>query len=148
LGELLDHEQNCRFYDQRLYLPQFCGFCTEFQARVVAWAAPLPQYELSLSAITILELEAGILRMEQRDAARGALLKSWFETRVLPSFEGRLLPVDTAVARCCAQLHVPDPRSELDALIAATALIHNLTVVTRNEADFVRTGVRLINPWR
>ena len=68
-------------------------------------------------------------------------------SRVLPAFDGRILPVDTAVARCCARLHVPDPRAERDALIAATALTHGLTVVTRNVGDFAATNVGLLNPW-
>jgi len=65
----------------------------------------------------------------------------------LPEFSGRTLPIDTAVAQRCAKLHVPDKRSERDALIAATALAHGMTVVTRNIADFKPTGVLLINPW-
>jgi predicted nucleic acid-binding protein len=74
-------------------------------------------------------------------------LRSWLDTRVLPAFDGRIFPVDTAVAQRCARLHVPDPRSERDALIAATALVHGMTVVTRNLADFATTGVPLLNPW-
>lgn len=83
----------------------------------------------------------------RRDEAQGAVLRAWIDGKVLPSFDGRILPVDTAVARCCARLHVPDPRAERDALIAATALVHRLQVVTRNVADFHSMGVELINPW-
>jgi predicted nucleic acid-binding protein len=102
---------------------------------------------LHISAITILELEIGILQVQRRDARQGELLRTWFDTLVLPEFQGRILPVDTAVARSCARLHVPDPRAERDALIAATALVHGMTVVTRNLADFAPTGVPLLNPW-
>jgi hypothetical protein len=65
----------------------------------------------------------------------------------LPEFKNRTLPVDTAVALRCARLHVPDRRSERDALIAATALVHGMSVVTRNKLDFEPTGVTLLNPW-
>lgn len=114
---------------------------------VSAWADSVDAASLFLSAITILELEQGVLLVERRDAAQGALLRSWLERYVLPEFENRVLPIDVTVARRCAGLHVPDPRSERDALIAATALVHGMTVVTRNVADFAASGVRLLNPW-
>jgi toxin FitB len=114
---------------------------------VVAWAASVPFGSLFLSAITVLELESGVLLVERRDAAQGALLRSWLDSHVLPAFHGRVLSVDIAVAQRGARLHVPDPRAERDALIAATALVHGMTVVTRNVVDFQRTGVALINPW-
>lgn len=94
-----------------------------------------------------MELETGVLQIERRDTAQGALLRAWLDGHVLPEFAGRVLPVDTAVAQRCARLHVPDRRSERDALIAATALVHGMTVVTRNVADFVETGVAIVNPW-
>jgi predicted nucleic acid-binding protein len=100
-----------------------------------------------VSAITIMELELGVLSIERKDPAQGALLRSWLEQQVLPEFSGRTLPVDTAVAQRCARLHVPDKRGERDALIAATALVHGMTVVTRNVTDFQPMGVTLINPW-
>lgn len=68
-------------------------------------------------------------------------------THVLPAFAGRLLPIDGAIARRSARLHVPDPRPYRDGLLAATALIHGLTVVTRNGIAFAATGVPLLNPW-
>ena len=114
---------------------------------VVAWAASMPVASLFVSAITVLELELGVLLIERRDPVQGTLLRTWLEEQVLPSFSGRILPVDGAVARCCARLHVPDPRSERDALIAATALTHGLTVVTRNVVDFQPTGVGTFDPW-
>lgn len=116
-------------------------------ARVAAWADDIHLSELFLSAVTILEIEAGTLMVERRDAAQGAVLRAWIDTKVLPAFEGRILPVDTAVAQRCARLHVPDPRGERDALIAATALVHGLVLATRNVADFRPMGVTLINPW-
>lgn len=115
--------------------------------KVAAWADSVHPADLFLSAITVLEIEAGALLIARRDAAQGAMLRSWIDDKVLPAFEGRILPVDTAVARRCAHLHVPDPRAERDALIAATALVHRLTVATRNTADFEPTGADLLDPW-
>jgi toxin FitB len=114
---------------------------------VAAWAATVDAAALFVSAITIMELETGVLRVEQRDVTQGAMLRAWLDQHVLPEFTGRVLPVDTVVAQRCARLHVPDPRSERDALIAATALVHGMTVVTRNVADFMATGVAILNPW-
>ncbi|EJK7328939.1 type II toxin-antitoxin system VapC family toxin [Escherichia coli] len=114
---------------------------------VAAWAESMDAADLFVSSITIMELELGILSVERRDAVQGSVLRSWLEQHVLPEFSGRTLSVDTAVALRCARLHVPDKRGERDALIAATALIHGMTVVTRNVADFESTGVPIINPW-
>jgi predicted nucleic acid-binding protein len=116
-------------------------------SRVAGWAWSVPVVSQFLSAVTILELEAGILRMERKDPAQGASLRSWMDGIVLRDFSGRILPIDFAVALRCAQLHVPDPYPEIDAMIAATALVHGMTVVTRNVADFARTGVAVFNPW-
>ncbi|RZI38186.1 type II toxin-antitoxin system VapC family toxin, partial [Herbaspirillum sp. HC18] len=98
-------------------------------------------------AITILEIELGAHLIARKDAAQGALLRAWIDDHVLARFEGRVLAIDTAVAQRSAQLHVPNPRAERDALIAATALVHGLTVVTRNAADFEPMGAALLNPW-
>jgi hypothetical protein len=114
---------------------------------VVTWAGTIPAASFFLSAISILEIELGALQIARRDAAQGAVLRAWIDDQILPRFEGRILAVDTAVAQRCARLHVPDPRAERDALIAATALVHGLTVVTRNVADFELVGVALLNPW-
>ena len=116
-------------------------------ANVATWTESVDAADLFVSAITILELELGVLSIERKDAAQGAMLRAWLEQHVLPEFSGRTLPVDTAVAQRCARLHVPDKRGERDALIAATALVHGMTVVTRNVADFEPTGVGLVNPW-
>ena len=119
----------------------------EGDANVARWAGSVDIADLYLSVITVMELEAGVLQMERRDAAQGAILRAWLDTYVLPDFDGRVLPVDTPVAKRCARLHVPDPRAERDALIAATALVHGMTVATRNTLDFGPTGVTVLNPW-
>jgi predicted nucleic acid-binding protein len=115
---------------------------------VARWVETLDTASLFVSVITVHELELGVLLAERRDPAQGAMLRRWLEASVLPAFEGRILPVDTAVARRAAQLHVPDPYPINDALIAATALIHGMTVATRNLADFEATGAPLLNPWQ
>lgn len=117
-------------------------------ANVAAWSEGVDAASLFVSAITIMELELGVMAIERKDATQGALLRTWLEQHVLPEFSGRTLPVDTAVAQRCARLHVPDQRGERDALIAATALVHGMTVVTRNVADFKPMGVPVINPWQ
>lgn len=98
--------------------------------------------------MTILELERGVLGIQRRDPAQGARLRTWLDAHVRPEFAGRILPVDDVVATRCAHLHVPDRRNEADALIAATALVHDLAVVTRNVADFEGAGVVAIDPWQ
>lgn len=115
---------------------------------VASWAADHEAVAFYLSAITVLELELGVLRLERRDADQGARLRLWLEGQVLPEFAARIVPVDTAVALRCARLHVPDPRSERDAMIAATALVHGLTVVTRNRRHFEATEAAILDPWR
>jgi toxin FitB len=114
---------------------------------VAAWSGQVDARDLFISVITLEEIEIGILLAERRDPAKGGIFRSWMNRQVLPAFARRTLPVDTPVALRCAQLHVPDLRPERDALIAATALVHGLTVVTRNTPDFAGTGVRLLNPW-
>lgn len=116
--------------------------------RVVAWAESVDATDLYLSAITVMELELGVLSIERKDAKQGALLRAWLDRQVLPEFSGRILPIDTAVALRCAQLHVPDKLGERDALIVASALVHGMTLVTRNVADFEASGAPLLNPWR
>lgn len=116
-------------------------------ANVVAWTGTVDAAELYISAISLMELELGVLSLERKDPAQGGVLRTWLEQQVLTEFVGRTLPVDAAVALRCAQLHVPDRRGERDALIAATALVHGMSVVTRNVADFEPTGVKTVNPW-
>ena len=116
-------------------------------ARVTAWISTQDAADFYISALTLMELEIGILRIERRDAEQGKRLRRWMDRHVLPEFLKRTLPVDAAVALKCARLHVPDPRAERDALIAATAIVHGMMVVTGNVADFEATGVALIDPW-
>lgn len=115
--------------------------------KVVAWANSVSAATLFISVITILEIETGILLIERRDPTQAALLHSWLNEHVLLAFSERILIVDTAIAQCCAKFHVPDRCSDRDAIIAATALIHGMTVVTRNVNDFEPTGIETINPW-
>ena len=115
---------------------------------VRTWTEAAPATSLYISAISILELEIGILLVERRDRKQGTVLRSWMDGKVVPAFSGRILAIDTAVALRCAALHVPDPCSDRDALIAATALVHGFTVATRNVSDFQRMGISVVNPWR
>ena len=115
--------------------------------QVVAWSQRVSTTHLFLSVITVQELETGVLLKERSDPAQGAVLRRWLEDQVLPAFAGRLLPVNLEVARRCAALNVPQTRPQRDGLIAATGLVHDLTVVTRNTSDFAGTGVRLLDPW-
>ncbi|WP_053214270.1 type II toxin-antitoxin system VapC family toxin [Pseudomonas sp. Q12-87] len=114
---------------------------------VQAWARSVPAPSLYVSAITVLELETGVLRFERKDPEQGSRLRAWLDNHVMPAFAGRILAVDRAVALRCARLHGPDRSNECDAMIAAIALVHGLTVVTRNAADFQSSGVALLNPW-
>jgi toxin FitB len=114
---------------------------------VVKWADEIPLPRFFLSAVSVFEIELGTLLIARRDTAQGAVLRSWIDDHLLPRFEGRVLAYDTVVAKRCARLHVPDPRAERDAMIAATAIVHGLTVVTRNVADFKNTDVAVLNPW-
>ena len=116
-------------------------------ASVALWADSVDAADLYISVITVQELEIGVVLALRRDAQQGAVLRNWMDRHVLPAFENRILPVDLAVAQRSAQLNVPDPRPVRDGLIAATALVHAMTVVTRNVADFQQCGVSLINPW-
>lgn len=114
---------------------------------VVDWAKKITPSKMFVSVISIMELRMGILSLARKDTRQADVLSRWLDTLVLPTFSGRILSVDLAVANQCAALHVPDPRSDRDALIAATAIVHGFTVVTRNIKDFRETGVSLINPW-
>jgi len=115
--------------------------------KVRAWARAQRTSELWLSVITIMEVEIGVARVEKRDGRQGTTLRRWLERDLLPAFEGRLLPIDLAIARRAAALHVPDPRPERDVLIAATASERGLIVVTRNVSDFASLDVDLFDPW-
>jgi predicted nucleic acid-binding protein len=115
--------------------------------QVARWADSVEASDLHLSVITIQELEIGVLLLERRDPAQGSILRTWLNGHVLPAFHGRIVDVDIAIAQRSARLNVPEPRPVRDGLIAATALVHGMTVVTRNVADFAPTGVAVLNPW-
>lgn len=114
---------------------------------VEAWAGNVPASTLYLSVITVLEIELGVLLKERKDPRQGNILRVWLNDHVIPTFRARILAVDTSIAVKCAILHVPEPKSYRDSLIAATAIVHKLTIVTRNVSDFIQTGVNIINPW-
>ncbi len=114
---------------------------------VAKWALEVDVDQMFTSVIVIHEIETGTLLAERRDPLQGRIYRAWLENDLLPTFSSRVLPVNVEVARICASYHVPDPMPLLDSFIAATAQIHGLTLVTRNIADFVRTGVPLLNPW-
>jgi toxin FitB len=114
---------------------------------VASWVGRQHSAKLYVSVMTVYELEIGVRRIDRRDPRQGAVLLEWLDRHVLQAFDGRILPVDTTIALRSAQLHVPDPFPIGDGLIAATALVHGMTVVTRNVADFVATGVPVFNPW-
>jgi predicted nucleic acid-binding protein len=116
-------------------------------AAVRSWAANVPVSQLFLTAISILELEKGVLALERKTPPQGSALRVWLKS-VRTTFAGRILPFTESTATLCAAMHVPNPRSDRDAMIAATALEHGMTVVTRNVDDFAGTGVPLINPFR
>lgn len=115
---------------------------------VAVWADSVDAVDLYVSVITLEELEIGVLLAELRDPPQGSVFRAWFSGYVLPAFEGRVLSVDVAVSLRSAQLHAPNPKPFRDGLIAATALVHSMTVVTRNTADFELTGAQILNPWR
>jgi len=114
---------------------------------LVKWADSTPAAQVFLSAMSLLEIERGALQIARKDEAQGKILRAWIDDHILARFESRILAVDGTIALRCARLHIPDPRSERDALIAATAFVHGMTVVTRNVSDFTGTGVNLLNPW-
>ncbi|MGB3414631.1 MAG: type II toxin-antitoxin system VapC family toxin [Microbacteriaceae bacterium] len=114
---------------------------------VASWAEQEDLDEMWLSVVTILEIELGVLSKERSDSTQGKLLRQWFESAVLKGFEGRILALDLGVTRVAAQLHQGRTRPDRDVQIAATALAHGFTLVTRNVRDFEGLPVPILNPW-
>ncbi len=111
---------------------------------LATWAAKAARTSLFVSALTLLELETAVTRAERQDKPRGAALRDWLDSRVMPAFDGRILPVDAAVVRRRAHVPLADPR---DALLAATALEHGLTLTTRDAAAFAKVPrLKVFNP--
>ncbi|CAN5275330.1 type II toxin-antitoxin system VapC family toxin [soil metagenome] len=111
---------------------------------LAGWAGGVSRATLFVSAVSLLELEAGVARVARRDKAQGLALRAWLDGQLGPAFDGRILPVDAAVVRRCA--HLPHGGGR-DGLLAATALEHGLTLVTRDVAAFKAAKVKLFNPW-
>ncbi len=120
---------------------------SKIHPQVEAWARSVPAEQLFLSVVTVMEIEQGILLLDRRDSLQAGVLRRWLRTQLLPRFEGRILTFDLAAAFQCATLHVPNPKPDRDSMIAATASIHGLTIVTRNTKDFENCGVATFNPW-
>lgn len=114
--------------------------------RVRSWASRHGADQFYLSAVTVLELEIGVLRMERKDAAQGRTLRAWVN-QLVQQFSARTLPFTARTALRCAALQVPDLRSFRDSMIAATAQEHSLTLMTRNVSDFAGLKLLVVNPW-
>jgi predicted nucleic acid-binding protein len=114
--------------------------------RVVRWLDSVDDDELCLSVLVLGELRQGVERLRRRDAASAQRLDRWLDG-LAGRYAGRILPIDEPVAQLWGRLNVPDPLPAVDGLMAATALVHDLTLVTRNTRDVARTGARLLNPF-
>ena len=114
---------------------------------VADWASRHDPDSFFLSAITVMEAEIGIRRMEWRDPRQGRVLRDWMNGVILPRYGYRILPIDDRIGKLAAAFHVPNPAPFADSLIAATAIIHGMTIVTRNIRDFSFPGVSVLNPW-
>lgn len=114
---------------------------------VTAWAAMMDVREAFLSVVTIMELRRGMLSLARRDQEQATRIGAWLERDVIKVFRERILGTDLDTALICAKLHVGGRRPDNDAWIAATAIQHGLTVVTRNVVDFESLAVPLFNPF-
>jgi hypothetical protein len=117
------------------------------EPHVQAWAASIPVADQFVTALTIAEIERGVVAKERTDPAQGAVLRRWLEEHVLPAFAGRVLPFDLPAARILATYPVPDQAPLDDALIAAIAQSTGMTIATRNARHFRPLGVSIVNPW-
>lgn len=115
--------------------------------RFIEWVKQMDTRHCWTSAVVLMELERGVLRMERKDPVQGGNLRYWFNTTVRSLFENRVLKIDHTTAQICAKLHIPNKRPENDAWIAASCIQHNLSLVTRNVADFQNLDIELINPF-
>lgn len=115
---------------------------------VEEWASAVPVTDLFVTAMTISEIERGVIAKERSDPRQGDVLRRWFDTRVLPAFAGRVLPFDLTAARIVATYRVPDRAPLDDALIGAVAQAADMTVATRNIRHFEPLGVECVDPWK
>jgi predicted nucleic acid-binding protein len=113
---------------------------------VIAWLAQAPAASLWTSVVVLGEIRRGIEGTRRRDPDTAAVLDAWLNDQ-RARHAGRVLPIDEAVADLWGRLSVPDPLPTVDGLLAATAMVHGMTLVTRNTKDVARTGVRLFNPF-
>lgn len=111
------------------------------------WAASIPVADQFVTAMTMAEIERGVVAKERSDPAQGEVLRRWFDERVLTTFADRVLPFDLPAARVLASYRVPEHAPFDDALIAAVAQARGMTVVTRNTRHFTPLGVPCIDPW-
>lgn len=115
---------------------------------VAAWQLAASEEELFISVISLMEIKHGILMARRKDPPFAKLLEDWYEMQVKPAFDGYVLPIDLPVSERCAVLLGERTRGLADALIAATAYVNGLVLVTRNTADFADAGIKLQNPWK
>lgn len=115
--------------------------------QLVTWLQSVSHTDFYTNAVVLMELQRGILGKVRKDPQQAKNLENWFQTAVKTMFEGRILPIDETTATICARLHVPNLTPENDAWIAASAIQHNLTLVTRNTKDFQHPNLRVFNPF-
>jgi hypothetical protein len=111
------------------------------------WFSTVPAAQLHISTVTVFEIQHGIIALGRRDAERASHLQQWLEASVLTAFDGRIVPLDTSAALRSAELHRGRTRIDADRLIAAVALVHGMTLVTRNTRDFAGMGVKVLDPF-
>jgi toxin FitB len=113
---------------------------------VATWFASVPAGTLFLSVLVVGEIRQGIERLARRDRVQAEVFERWLR-QLLEGYDDHILPITGLIAEAWGRLNVPDPIPVVDGLIAATALVNDWTLVTRNISDFRSTGVRLLNPF-